>query len=64
MNTVINNEAVKFVIPVKQLKALAFTANEEFECYYGDELHYFYPKDNRLQVAKWALLVDILNEEE
>ena len=61
---IINNEEVKFVIPTTQLKALAFSANEEFECYYGDELHYFYPKDNRIQCVKWALIVDLLNGEE
>jgi hypothetical protein len=32
-------------------------------CYYGDELYFFYPIDNKLQCARWALIVDLLNKE-
>lgn len=63
-NGIVDGKETSFVIPVKQLFALAFSANEEFECYYGDELYYFYPKTNKLQCVKWALLVDLLNKEE
>ncbi len=49
-----------FTIPTTQMPALAFSCNEEFELYHNDELHYFYPVENRLQVARWALLVDML----
>ena len=59
----INNEEVSFSIPIKQLYGLAFSANKEFECYYGDELYYFYPLDNKLQCTRWALIVDLLNKE-
>ncbi len=49
-----------FTIPLSQMPALAFSCNEEFELYHNDELHYFYPVDNRRQVVRWALLVDML----
>ena len=60
----VDKKEVKFTIPMVELRALAFSANEEFECYYDDELYYFYPTENKLQCAKWALIVDILNKEE
>ena len=63
-NGIVDEKEINFTIPTKQLFALAFSANEEFECYYGDELYYFYPKTNKLQCVKWALLVDLLNKEE
>lgn len=57
------NSDISFEIPVKQLKALAFSTNEEFECYYNEELYYFYPNENKKQCTKWALIVDELNKE-
>lgn len=53
----------KFSLKTKELGALAFTAGEEFECYYENELYYFYPLENKSQCAKWALLVDELPKE-
>ncbi len=50
----------KFTIAMDHLKALAFSCGEEFECYYNDELYYFYPIENKEQCAKWALIVDEL----
>lgn len=47
-----------FSIPLNILKGLPFSCGEEFECYYNDELYYFYPTTNKQQCAKWALLVD------
>ena len=58
----VGDEEVSYQIPIKFLHALPFTANEEFECYYEEDLYYFYPKDNKLQCVKWALYVDILNK--
>lgn len=43
------------------LDALAFSCNEEFEFYHGNDLLYFYP-EHRCQVAKWSALWDILSE--
>ena len=56
------SEKEEFTIPTEELPALAFSCNEEFELYHNNELHYFYPEQDRLQVARWALLVDMLAE--
>lgn len=49
-----------FEIPVEKLPALAFSCAEEFELYHEGELHYFYPKTDPVQAARWALAVDLL----
>ena len=49
-----------FTVPMEHLPAMAFSCNEEFELYHRDELHYFYPTENRRQAARWALAVDLL----
>ena len=54
------SDTAAFTIPTAQLPALAFSCGEEFELYHEGELHYFYPKQQRQQVARWALLVDLL----
>lgn len=51
-----------FTIPMEEIPALAYSCNEEFELYHNNELHYFYPEENRQQAARWALLVDMLAE--
>ena len=56
------SEKTAFSIPLEKLPALPFSCGEEFECYYRDELYYFYPLEERQQVARWALLVDLLTE--
>ncbi len=50
----------EFTIPTAQLDALCFSCGKEFELYYNGLLHYFYPLTQRQQVARWALLVDLL----
>ena len=55
--------SLSFEIPMDRLPALAFSCGEEFELYHADELFYFYPKEQPKQVARWALLVDLLHEE-
>ena len=52
-----------FSIPMEQLPALAFSCDEEFELYQGDHQYYFYPKENRRQVTRWALIVDLFRQE-
>ena len=47
---------------MNEMPALAFSCGLEFELYFDDELHYFYPDENRQQTARWALLVDMINE--
>ncbi len=51
-----------FEIPAEDLPALAFSCGEEFELYHNDELHYFYPLEEPLQVARWGLAVDLMAE--
>ena len=53
----------KFTHTMNNLAGLAFSAGEEFECYYDNELYYFYPNENRSLCAKWALLVDEIHNE-
>ena len=54
--------SVAFEVPIERLPALAFSCGKEFELYHRDELYYFYPTEEKKQVARWALLVDLLNE--
>ena len=49
-------------VPIAQLPALPFSCDEEFETYFHENLYYFYPTKNRRQVARWALIVDLLHE--
>ena len=55
--------STSFEIPIGVLPALPFSCGEEFEAYHNDELYYFYPVENRRQVVRWALAVDMLWEE-
>ena len=57
-----HSEKEDFTVPTEELPALAYSCNEEFELYHNNELHYFYPEENRQQAARWALLVDMLAE--
>ena len=57
-----HSEKEDFTIPMEEIPALAYSCNEEFELYHNNELHYFYPEENRQQAARWALLVDMLAE--
>ncbi len=54
--------SVEFDVPIGKLPALAFSCGQEFELYHKDELYYFYPESEPKQVARWALIVDLLNE--
>ena len=51
-----------FTIPTAELPALAFSCGKEFELYYEDRLHFFYPEEHPCQVARWSLAVDLLAE--
>ena len=53
----------EFTVPMEQLQALAFSCGREFELYYEDEQYYFYPRENRCQVARWALIADLIRKE-
>ena len=56
------SERISFTIGFDALPALPFSCNEEFEVYHNDDLYYFYPTTDRVQVARWALLVDLMKE--
>lgn len=56
------SESMEFSVGIDMLPALAFSCAKEFELYHGKDLCYFYPEENPQQVARWALIVDILNE--
>lgn len=48
----------------KDLEGIAYSAGSEFEFYYQNNLHYFYPKDNKGICARMALIYEILKEQE
>lgn len=52
----------EFSIPTENLPALPFSCGEEFELYHQNKLYYFYPETDRQQVARWALIVDLLTK--
>ena len=54
------SNSMEFSVKLEDMDALAFSCDEEFEIYNGDDLLYFYPIENRQQVARWALLVDLI----
>ena len=57
-----HSDKTGFTIPTDALPALAYTCGKEFELYYNNELHYFYPEEQRAQAARWALIIDLLSE--
>ena len=56
------SDRVGFTIGFDALPALPFSVNTEFETYYNGDLYYFYPTENRRQVVRWALIVDLIKE--
>lgn len=53
-----------FSVGFDALPALPFSCNQEFETYHDDKLYYFYPEENRRQVVRWALIVDLIKEKQ
>ncbi len=52
----------EFTIGYDALPALPFSCGKEFETYREGDLYYFYPVENRRQVVRWALIVDLMKE--
>ncbi len=50
----------QFSVAISELPALPFSCGEEFELYHENRLYYFYPRENRRQVVRWAMIVDLL----
>ena len=57
-----DGDNLSFSHSVDTLQALPFSVGEEYECYYNNELFYFYPKENKNTCVKVALLYDLLQE--
>lgn len=57
-----NLKVKSFSIDLAILRTFAFSCGEQFECYYNDELYYFYPVKNPQQCAKWALIMDEVSQ--
>ena len=56
------SDSGSFTVPAEELPALAYSCGKEFELYNGDELYYFYPKEQPVQAARWGLAADLLAE--
>lgn len=56
------SESVSFTVGFDALPALPFSVDAEFETYYQGDQYYFYPTENRRQVVRWALIVDLYKE--
>ena len=56
------SESGSFLVGFDALPALPFSVNAEFETYYNGDQYYFYPTENRRQVVRWALIVDLIKE--
>ncbi len=57
-----HSDRIEFSVPTEKLPALAFSCGTEFELYHKGEQYYFYPKQDRSQVCRWSLIVDLLRE--
>lgn len=57
------SEKEEFTVGFDSLIALPFSCGEEFELYLGGDLYYFYPEEDGRQAARWALIVDLIQEE-
>lgn len=58
----IGGKELSFVHTLDSLQALAFSVNEEYECYNDNILYYFYPKENKKSCTKVSLIYDVLHE--
>ena len=58
----VGDKELSFSHTLESLQALAFSVNEEYECYHDNVLYYFYPKENRKSCTKVSLIYDILQE--
>ena len=56
------SDSTEFSIPANELSALKFTCKNRFELYHEGKRCCFYPNENKIQVARWALVTDILTK--
>ena len=57
-----HSESEEFVIPLSEFSGLAFSCNKEIEFYRGENLYFFYPEKDKVQVAEWAMFIDLMAE--
>ena len=53
-----------FEISSEVLEGIAYSVGEEFELYYKDRLHYFYPKKDKQICTRIALIYDLIKEKQ
>ena len=56
-----NDEQEEWTVAPKDLQALLFSCNEDFELYHDNKFYYFQPKQNRLQCVQWAMVSELLH---
>mgnify|MGYP002625439102 CR=1 FL=1 len=56
------SDSTEYTVGFDALPALPFSVNAEFETYINGDQYYFYPTENRRQVVRWALTVDLIRE--
>ena len=61
---VCDNEELSFTKNMKNVLALAFSVDKEFEIYNNERLYFFYPTGAKRDCTRIALLVDVLKEME
>ena len=59
----VDGEEVSFSYSLDYLQALPFSVNKEYECYYNNELYYFYP-ENGTSCTRVCLIYDLLQEDD
>ena len=57
---IVDEKEIAFSHSLDALFALAFGVNDEYECYNGDDLYYFYPINNKKSCTRVSLIYDIL----
>ena len=55
---------LEFHFLLSELEGIAYSCGEEFELYYNNELHYFYPKNQREICTRISVIYDLLKEAE
>ena len=56
------SSSTEFSIPVEKIPALEYKSGKRFQLYHDGNLCFFYPKEDPVQVARWALIIDILTD--
>ena len=52
----------EFDVSIKEFDGMAFSCKKEIEFYRGENLYFFYPKKDKVQVAEWAMFIDLCKD--